>query len=64
MKKGKESIEYDLFEDFGYIDEGNIVVGAVTQASQGNKNSLKKTARIEDFGEKIEKIYTRRIAKW
>ena len=53
MKKGKESIEYDLFEDFGYIDEGNIVVGAVTQAAQGNKNSLKKTARIEDFGEKI-----------
>ena len=53
MKKGKESIEYDLFEGFGYIDEENIMVGAVTQAVQGNKNSLKKTERIEDFGEKI-----------
>ena len=53
MKKGKESIEYDLFEDFGYIDEENIVVGAVTQAAQGNKNSVKKPPRIEDFGEKI-----------
>ena len=53
MKKEKNSIEYNLFEDFGYIDEENIMVGAVTQAVQGNKNSAKKTQRIEDFGEKI-----------
>lgn len=55
MSKKKNSVEYDLFADFGAVDEGNIIAGAVMQAVDETKNHEleKKSQRIEDFGEKI-----------
>ena len=55
MKQKKKTADFDLFADFGAIDEGNIVAGAVMQAVEETKNreSEKKSQRIEDFGEKI-----------
>ena len=55
MNNKKMSVEYDLFADFGAVDEGNIVVGAVMQAvdETQNREPTKKLQRIEDFGEKI-----------
>ena len=55
MSKKKNSVEYDLFADFGTVDEGNIIAGAVMQAVEQtqNREPEKKSQRIEDFGEKI-----------
>ena len=55
MSKKKKSVGFDLFADFGAVDEGNIVAGAVTQAVEEiqNRDLEKKSQRIEDFGEKI-----------
>ena len=55
MGKEKNSVEYDLFEDFANVDEENIIVGAVKQAAEKSpKNEpIKKSQKIEDFGEKI-----------
>ena len=55
MGEKKKSVEYDLFADYGKVDEENIVAATVKQAvedSHSNEPS-KKTQRIEDFGEKI-----------
>ena len=38
MSKNKNSVEYDLFTDFGAVDEGNIVAGAVMQAVEETQN--------------------------
>lgn len=46
MSEEKNSIEYNLFEDFSNVDAENVIVGAV-------KQTLKKSKKIEDFGEKI-----------
>ena len=55
MSRKKKSVEYDLFADFGAVDEGNIIAGAVMQAVDETQNCEpeKKSQRIEDFGEKI-----------
>ena len=55
MSKKKNSVEYDLFADFGTVDESNIIAGAVMQAVDETKNHEpeRKSQRIEDFGEKI-----------
>ena len=55
MNNKKMSVEYDLFADFGAVDEGNIIAGAVMQAVEEtqNREPSKKSQRIEDFGEKI-----------
>jgi len=55
MSKKKKTADFDLFADFGTVDEGNIVAGAVMQAVEEtqNRESDKKSQRIEDFGEKI-----------
>ena len=55
MNNKKMSVEYDLFADFGTVDESNIVAGAVMQAvdETQNREPTKKSQRIEDFGEKI-----------
>ena len=55
MGKKKNSAEYDLFADYGKVDEENIVAATVKQAVEDSRNHepLKKTQRIEDFGEKI-----------
>lgn len=38
MNNKKMSVEYDLFADFGAVDEGNIVAGAVIQAVEETQN--------------------------
>ncbi len=55
MSKEKNSVEYDLFEDFLDVDEENIIVGAVKQAIEKIQDDepVKKSKKIEDFGEKI-----------
>ena len=55
MNKKKKTADFDLFADFGAVDEGNIVAGAVMQAvEETQKRELeKKSQRIEDFGGKI-----------
>ena len=55
MSKNKNTVEYDLFADFGTVDEGNIVAGAVMQTVEEaqNREPKEKYQRIEDFGEKI-----------
>ena len=55
MNKKKMTVEYDLFADFGAVDEDNIVAEAVMQAVEEtqNREPEKKSQRIEDFGEKI-----------
>ena len=55
MSQKKKSAEFDLFADFLSIDEENIVVGAVKQAIEKVQidEPIKKSQRIEDFGEKI-----------
>ncbi|MBQ3443344.1 MAG: hypothetical protein IJG33_08875 [Selenomonadaceae bacterium] len=55
MSKKKKTADFDLFADFGAVDEGNIVAGAVMQAvEETQKRELeKKSQRIEDFGGKI-----------
>ena len=55
MDKDKNTVEFNLFEDFTNIDEENIIVGAVKQAVEEsqNKEPVKKSRKIEDFGEKI-----------
>ena len=55
MSKKKKTADFDLFVDFGAVDEGNIVAGAVMQAVKEtqNREPEKKSQRIEDFGEKI-----------
>ena len=55
MYKDKNTVEFNLFEDFTNIDEENIIVGAVKQAVEEsqNKEPVKKSRKIEDFGEKI-----------
>ena len=53
--KQKKTAEYDLFADYSSLDEGNLVVGAVTQVAKKIPvdESKKIFQRIEDFGEKI-----------
>ena len=55
MSRKKKSAEFDLFADYSSLDEGNMLVGAVTQAVEEtqSREPVKKTQRIEDFGEKI-----------
>ena len=55
MSKKKTSAEFDLFADYGALEEGNIVAGAVMQAVKEtqSREPVKKSQRIEDFGEKI-----------
>lgn len=55
MNKKKKTADFDLFADFGAVDEGNIVAGAVMQAVEETqkREPEKKSQRIEDFGEKI-----------
>ena len=55
MSKKKNSVGYDLFADFGTVDKGNIIAGAVMQAVEETQNHEpeKKSKKIEDFGEKI-----------
>ena len=55
MSAEKNSIEYNLFEDFANIDAENIIVGTVKKIAKKypNNEPLKKSKKIEDFGEKI-----------
>ena len=55
MGRKKKTLEYNLFEDFEKVDDGNIFAETVVQAANGvqNKEPVKKTKKIEDFGEKI-----------
>ncbi len=48
----KNSIEYNLFEDFDDKLNKNIFVATVTESAKNI--SVKKNNRIEDFGEKLE----------
>ena len=57
MSKKKMSVEYDLFTDFGTVDEGNIVAGAVMQAVEETQNREPEKKSAEH-----EKICTRLIA--
>ena len=54
MSKKKKTVDFDLFVDFGAVDEGNIVAGAVMQAVEEiqNRDLEKKSAERE-------KIYMR-----
>ena len=38
MSKKKNSVEYDLLADFGTVNEGNIIAGAVMQAVEETQN--------------------------
>jgi hypothetical protein len=55
MSKKKTSAEFDLFADYGSVDEDNVVAGAIMQAVEETQSCepVKKSQRIEDFGEKI-----------
>lgn len=55
MSEEKNSIEYNLFEDFANIDAENVIVGTVKKTVEKSpKNEpVKKIQKIEDFGEKI-----------
>ncbi len=55
MDKEKNFVQCSLFDDFSNIDENNVVVGAVKQAVEKIQNNepVKKSKKIEDFGEKI-----------
>ena len=55
MSEDKSTVEFNLFEDFTNVDEENIIVGVVKQAVEEsqNKEPVKKSRKIEDFGEKI-----------
>ena len=57
--KKKKTADFDLFADFGTVNEGNIIAGAVMQAVEEtqNRESGKKSAEHE-------KICTRLIATW
>ena len=57
MSKNKNSVEYDLFADFGEVDEGNIITGAVMQAVEETQNH-----ESEKKSEEREKICTLLIA--
>lgn len=48
----KNSIEYNLFEDFDDKLNKNIFAATVTESAKNI--SVKKNNRIEDFGEKLE----------
>ena len=37
MNKKKKTADFDLFADFGAVDEGNIVAEAVMQAVEGTQ---------------------------
>ena len=55
MSRKKKSTEYNLFEEYEKLEEGNIfaetVVQTVTESAKNAK--IKKSNKIEDFGEKI-----------
>ena len=55
MDKKKKTLEYNLFEDLEEVEDGNIFAETVVQAANGvqNKEPVKKSKKIEDFGEKI-----------
>lgn len=55
MSESKTNAEYDLFENITEVEDDNMVIVAVNQAVKklSNTETLKKSARIEDFGEKI-----------
>ena len=55
MKKGKNLVELNLFEDYENVDDDNLFVGAVFEATERNKGKepVKQSRKIEDFGEKI-----------
>ncbi len=57
MSKKKNLVEYDLFADFGAVDEGNIIAGAVRQAVAETQNHEPEKKSAER-----EKICTRLIA--
>ena len=55
MSRKKKALEYNLFEEYEKMEEGNLfaetVVKAVTESAKDAK--IKKSNKIEDFGEKI-----------
>lgn len=55
MGRKKKTQEYNLFEDLENVEESNIFAETVVQAANGvqNKEPVKKSKKIEDFGEKI-----------
>ena len=55
MSKKKNSVEYDLFADFGTVDEGNIIAGAVMQAVEQTQKREPEKKSAEH-----EKIFSRR----
>ena len=48
MDKDKNTVEFNLFEDFTNVDEENIIVGAVKRAVEEsqNKELVKKSRKI------------------
>ena len=57
MNKKKKTADFDLFADFGAVDEGNIVAGAVMQAVEETQKREPEKKSAEH-----EKICTRLIA--
>lgn len=55
MDRKKKTLEHNLFEDLENVEEGNIFAETLvkTMEETANNEPVKKTKKIEDFGEKI-----------